>query len=100
MAVSFDGRKIVFRYGTTFIKYALWTDKDDVIINQLKNCDSDELELILDKCSESNDGSVKELVGAHAETFQYLPQDIKQALSDLFWPKKPKPIGGWFSGWW
>lgn len=108
MAISPNNRKIMLgyehlsalgNYGSALIECTLWTDDDDAIINQLKNCDSDELELILDKCSEGNDGSVKELVGAEAETFQSLPQDIKQVLSDLFWPEKPKQKS-WFSGWW
>ncbi len=101
MAVSIDGRKIVCGYRTesqgdypAFTEFTFWTGEDETIINQLKNTTFAQIKLISTLCSELKEqGFVKKLKPADAETFQRLPVSMQQTLSDIFWPPQTLPKG-------
>ncbi|HLC06847.1 MAG TPA: hypothetical protein VJJ26_01540 [Candidatus Babeliales bacterium] len=106
MAISLNGQKVIFGCSAIHggnsplvVECTLWTDQDEAMINQLKNCTFSETKLIFKLYSElKKQSSVKKLsIGsADADIFQHLPENIQQALSNIFWPAEKPKQKGWF----
>jgi WD40 repeat protein len=110
MAVSLNGRKMVFGYLSGYpdhhrpeypalIEYTIWTDEDEAMIKRLKNADADidEIKLIFNLCAElKKQESANKLNDDDAELFKGFSKTMQEKLFDIFWPPKSTD---WFSGW-
>jgi len=98
MAMSTNGRKMVFGYGSkdqgdfpALLEYTFWTDQDEALINRLKNGTFADVLLVWKLCSQlKEEGAADQLSEKDIPVFSRFPKYMQQLLSDLFWPKGPK----------
>jgi WD40 repeat protein len=102
MAFSPDGKQMITggkslgMFGKNLILWTLLTDQEEVLLNQIKNYNADQVRLIYQLCLQSSKKQAIALKKGSEEEqiFKTLPEDMQKLLSDLFLPKS------WISGWW